>query len=198
MHWKATVIVRLFLYMSFIWSVNNNNLFSLKYVELCAWKSVFAGILLHYLNIKKTAAESHRILVEVLAWMTKNVLGSQKCLKMKNWKHYSMKIVAKHKNSLQNLWESLKEPFQNVQRQPDTFKSKEIGFHINSSRETLKGGFACPKFCWNATKRSHFCIGLLLVMKNGSITTTSSAKNHMWNPANKPNQRQSRISMARR
>ena len=29
------------------------------------------------------------------------------------------------------------------------------------------------------TKRSHFCIGLLLVMKNGSITTTPSAKNDM-------------------
>ena len=50
---------------------------------------------------------------------------------------------------------------------------------------TLKGGFACPKCCWNATKRSHFCIGLLLVMKNGSITTTPSAKTHMWNPAAK-------------
>ena len=29
---------------------------------------------------------------------------------MKNWKHYSMKIVAKHKKSSQNLWESLKQP----------------------------------------------------------------------------------------
>ena len=43
----------------------------------------------------------------------------------------------------------------------------------------FKGGFACPKCYWKATKRSHFCIGLLLVMKNGSITTTPSAKNHM-------------------
>ena len=52
---------------------------------------------------------------------------------------------------------------------------------MNLSRETLKGGLACPKCCWNATKRSHFCFGLLLVMKNGSITTTPSAKNDMWN-----------------
>ena len=35
------------------------------------------------------------------------------------------------------------------------------------------------KCFWNATKRSHFCIGLLLVMKNESITTTPSVKNHM-------------------
>ena len=40
MRWKATVIVRIFQYLSFIWSVNNNNFFSLKYVKLCAWKSV--------------------------------------------------------------------------------------------------------------------------------------------------------------
>ena len=75
--------------------------------------------------MKKTAAESQRILVEVYGehalaertcqkqfarfktvistWKTKNVLGSQISLKMKNWKQYSMKIVAKHKKSSQNL-----------------------------------------------------------------------------------------------
>ena len=26
-----------------------------------------------------------------------------------------------------------------------TIKSKEIGFHMNSCRETFRGGFACPK-----------------------------------------------------
>ena len=50
---------------------------------------------------------------------------------------------------------------------------------MNSSRKTLEGGFACLKCCWYATKRSHFCFGLLLVMKNGSITTTPIAKNHV-------------------
>ena len=93
-------------------------------------KVFLRGVLLHYFNMKKTAAESHRILVEVyvehaksglhdlkvviLAWKTKKVLGSQKSLKMKNWKHYSMKIVSKHKKSSQNLWESFKQPFKNV------------------------------------------------------------------------------------
>ena len=85
--------------------------------------------------MEKTAAESHRILVEVygehalsertyqvvctiqvgmLAWMTKNALRIEKSLKMKNWKHNSMKIVSKHKKSSQNLRETLKQPFQNV------------------------------------------------------------------------------------
>ena len=134
----------------------------------------------------------------IFAWKMKNVLGSQKSLKMKNWMHYSMMTVVKHKKSSQNLWESLKQAFQNVYKQPDTFKSKEIEFHMKSSRGTLKGSFACPKCCWNATNRSHFFLGLLLVMKNGSTTTTPRAKIHMSNPAYQPNQRQSRISMARR
>ena len=32
----------------------------------------------------------HNLKVVILAWKTKNVLGSQKSLKMKNWQHYSM------------------------------------------------------------------------------------------------------------
>ena len=31
-------------------------------------------------------------------------------------------------------------------------------------------------------KKNSFCIGLLLVMRNGSIRTTPSAKNNMCNP----------------
>ena len=94
------------------------------------------GVLLHYFNIKKTAAESHRILVEIYGeralaertckkWFArfksgdfglkdKERPGQPKKMKMKNWKHYSMKIVAKLKKSLQNVWELLKQPFQNV------------------------------------------------------------------------------------
>ena len=99
-------------------------------------KVFLPGVLLHYFNMKKNAAESHRILVEVhgehaLAQRTcqkwfarfksgdfgledEERPGQPKSLKMKNWKHYSMKIVANHKKSSQNLWESLKQTFQNV------------------------------------------------------------------------------------
>ena len=98
-------------------------------------KVFLRGVLLHYFNMKKTAPESNRILVQVYAehdlaertcqkWFARfksddfslenEELGSQKSLKMKNWKHYSMKIVAKHNKSSQNLWESFKQPFQNV------------------------------------------------------------------------------------
>ena len=63
---------------------------------------------------KRAKSSLHDLKVVILAWKTENVLGSQKSLKMKNWKHYSMKIVAKHEKSSQNLWESLKQPFKNV------------------------------------------------------------------------------------
>ena len=90
-------------------------------------KVFFRGVLLHYFNTKKTAAESHRIFLEVYGlaertcqkWFARfksgdfgledeERLGSQKSLKMKNWKHYSLKIVSKHNKISQNLWKSLK------------------------------------------------------------------------------------------
>ena len=50
-------------------------------------KVFLRGVLLHYFNMKKTAAEIHRILV---------------------------KVYGEHALAKQNLWESLKQPFQNV------------------------------------------------------------------------------------
>ena len=134
-------------------------------------KVFLRGVLLNYFNMKKTAAESHRGLVEVYG---EHALAERTCQK---W-------FARFKSGDfgSEDEEPLKQPFQNVEKQPDTFKSKEIGFHMNSSREKLKGGFACPKCCWKATKRSHYCVGLLLVMKNGSITTTPSTKKSYVKP----------------
>ena len=99
-------------------------------------KVFLRGVLLHYFNMKKTAAESHRILVEVYCehalaertcqkWFARFKSGyfvledeerprQPKSLEMNNWKHYSIKIVATHKNRSQNPWESFKQPFQNA------------------------------------------------------------------------------------
>ena len=99
-------------------------------------KVFLRGDLLHYFNMKKTAAKSHRILVKVCGehalaertcqkWFARfksgdfgledeERPGQPKSFKMKNWKHYSMKIVARHKMGSQNFWESLKQTFQNV------------------------------------------------------------------------------------
>ena len=88
-------------------------------------KVFLRGILLHYFNMKKTAAKNHRILVEVYGehapaertcqkWFAgfksgdfgledEERLWQPRSWKMKNWKHYSMMIVTKHKKSPQNF-----------------------------------------------------------------------------------------------
>ena len=157
-------------------------------------KVLLRGVLLHYFDMKKTAAESHRILVEVYG---EHTLAERTCQKWfariksgdfgfedeerpgqpKKFEDEDLETLLDEDycQTQEEFAESLGVTQAAFSKRFKTFKSKEIGFHINSSRETLKGDFACPKCCWNATKRSHFCIGLLPVMKNGSITT----KNHM-------------------
>jgi len=79
-------------------------------------------LLIYFFNLKKSAAEAHRLLVEAygdvalsersvvsgfkslrtvnLTSKTKNVAEGRKCTKTRNWKHYWMKIRAKHKKKL--------------------------------------------------------------------------------------------------
>ena len=78
-------------------------------------------LLIYFFNLKKSAAEAHRLLVEVydaalserscrewfqslrtmnLTSKTKNVAEDRKCTKTRNWKHYWMKIRAKRKKNL--------------------------------------------------------------------------------------------------
>ena len=50
---------------SFVFCATTQFFFALKMSEFVPKKSFLRGILLHYYFMKKTAAESHRILVEV-------------------------------------------------------------------------------------------------------------------------------------
>ena len=63
MHWKATVIVRI------IYDIHlkrkQQSFFHSNMVNFVPEKEFLRGALLFYFNIKKTAAEGHRILVEV-------------------------------------------------------------------------------------------------------------------------------------
>lgn len=52
---------------------------------------------------ERTENDLHGLKVVILTWQTENVLASQTSLKIKNWKHYSMKIVFKHKKSPQDF-----------------------------------------------------------------------------------------------
>ena len=90
-------------------------------------KVFLRGFLLHYFNMKKTAAESHRILVEIYG---EHALAEQTCQK---W-------FAQFKSGNFGL-EDEERP-----GQPKKFEDEELE--------------AYPKYCWIATKRSPFCIGL--------------------------------------
>ena len=77
-------------------------------------------LLIYFFNLKKSAAEAHRLLVEAYGdaalserscheWFQKFKNGefdiedkerSRKCTKTRNWKHYWMKIRAKRKKNL--------------------------------------------------------------------------------------------------
>jgi len=81
-------------------------------------KRYLRELLIYFFNLKKSAAEAHRLLVKAygdvrevvvsgfkslrtvnLTSKTKNVVEGQKCTKMRNWKHYWMKIRAKRKKT---------------------------------------------------------------------------------------------------
>ena len=164
-------------------------------------KVFLRGVLLHYLTMKKTAAESHRSLVEVYG---EHALAERTCQKwFARFKSGDFGLEDEErpgqpKKFEDNELEALLDE-NCCQTQEELAESLGVTHAVISKRlkaaayiqkqgkwvphelkrETLKGGFAYPKCCWNGTKRSHFCIGLLLVMKNGSITTTPSAKNHI-------------------
>ena len=79
-------------------------------------------LLIYFFNLKKSAAEAHRLLVKAYGdaalserscreWFqkfkngefdveTKNVAEGRKCTKTRNWKYYWMKIRAKRKKNL--------------------------------------------------------------------------------------------------
>ena len=67
MRWKATVIVRLFQYM-----------FRSNMSNFVPEKEFLQGVLLHYFNMKKTATESHRIMVGVCG---EHALAERTCQK---------------------------------------------------------------------------------------------------------------------
>ena len=104
-------------------------------LEECFCISFILRMKFHYFILKKTSAKSQRILVEVYdehslaeracqKWLArfKSGLEDEERLGRSKWLENealealldAKKIVAKHKKSSQNLWESLKQPFHNI------------------------------------------------------------------------------------
>ena len=162
-------------------------------------KVFLRDVFFYYFNMKKNAAESHRILV-----YGEHALAERTCQKrFARFKSGNFGLEDEERpGQPKKFGDEEREALLDedcCQAQEELAKSlrvtltaiskclKAAGYiqkqgnwvpHELKPRD-VERRFACPKCCWNATKRSHFCIGLLLVMKNGSITTTSSAKNHM-------------------
>ena len=168
----------------------------------CVPEKVFLrGVLLHYFIMKKTVADSHRILAGVYG---EHALAERTCQKWfarlksgdfgledeerpgqsKNFEDEELEALLGEDccQTQEELAESL-----GVTQLAISKRLKAAGYiqkqgkwvpHELKPRD-VERRFCIFECCWNATKRSYFCIGLLLVMKNGSITTTPSAKNHM-------------------
>ena len=168
----------------------------------CVPEKVFLrGIFVHYFNMKKTAAESHRILVEVYGehalaertcqkWFTRLKSGDfgledeERPGQPKKFEDEELEaLLDKDRCKTQ---EELAE-FLRVTQAAISKRLKAAEYiqkqgnwvpHALKPRD-VERRFCMSKMLLERQKRSHFCIGLLLVMKNRFITTTLSAKHHM-------------------
>ena len=151
--------------------------------------------------MKKTAAESHRILVEIYG---ENAQAERTCQK---WfarfksgdfgmedeerpgqpkKFEDQELEALLDKDCCQTQEELAESL-GVTKAAIVKRLKAAGYiqeRGNWVPHELKPRDVERRFCMSEMllerqKRSHFCIGMLLVMKNGSITITPSEKNHM-------------------
>ena len=138
------------------------------------------GVLLHFFNMKKTAAESHRILVEVYG---EHALAERTCQKwFARFKSGDFGLQDEERAGQPKKFgdEELEALLDEDCSQTQEELAESLGVTQAIISKRLKAaGYIQKQGNWNATKKSHFCIGLLLVMQNVSITTNPSAKNHM-------------------
>ena len=143
-------------------------------------KVFLPGVLLHCFNMKKTAAESHRILVEVYG---EHALAERTCQKwFARFKSGDFGLEDEERPGQPKKFEDeelealldddccqTQEEFAGslgVTQAAISKRLKAAGYiqkqgnwvpHELKPRD-VEGGFVCPKCCCNATKRSHFCI----------------------------------------
>ena len=157
-------------------------------------------VLLRYFILKKTAAESDRILMKVYG---EHALSDKTCRDwFRRFKSGDFDLGNKDRgkptkksedaelqalldeDSTQTLkqltehWKLTRELFPDAYMPLERSRKKENGCRTNQKKETLKGEKPLVKFCSIVAKESYFCFALLLAMKKGSISTIPSAKNH--------------------
>lgn len=138
---KTTVLVCLFQCMPFIWSLNNSNFFTQICRISCPRKRVVgrSSTSLLYKSQKKVIAcgislwwkcNSWAKVLKVV-WRFKS--GGRRRMFWTAKKVWSWETgnISWWKKKSQNPWESHKQLFQNVYKQPETFEIKLIGCHMS-------------------------------------------------------------------
>ena len=97
--------------------------------------------------------------------------------KISNWRHYSLKNLAKRKKNCQNRWEWLTKPFRKASKSWKWCNSKEIGFRTSQSKEMLNGVSLLVNSCLKDKIGRVFYIALWPETKNASTTIIPSAGN---------------------
>ena len=155
-------------------------------------KVFLRGVLLHYFNMKKTAAESHRILVDVYGEHAPTEQTCQKwCTIQKCWFWLGRRRMSR---AAENIWRCRIEGHTWRRSMPNarincrsswpldsfqTFKShgsKEIRYHTNWSQETLRCDFWHANCCSQGRKEKLFCSALSLAMKSAFITIRTQSQ----------------------
>ena len=144
-----------------------------RLVDLCLhhkvildWKCQFTNqihlreFLIFCFNMKKSAAEAHRMLSNTYGEAGFDVedrhSGGRE--KMQNWRHYLNKTRVKIKKNWHDHWEWLNKPFQNASKSWEWFRSKEIGCRTNWSREMLNRVCLLVNSCLKGKDGRDFCI----------------------------------------
>ena len=143
-------------------------------------------VFLHYFNMKKTAAESHRILVEIYA---EHALAERMCQKwFARFKSGDFGLEDEERPGQPKMFEDkeLEALLDEDCCQTQEELSESLGVTQAAISKRLKAagyiqkkGNCVPHEFNPRDVERRFCIEILLVVKNGSITTTPSAKNDM-------------------
>ena len=171
--------------------------------------------LLFCFNLKKSIAESHRMLVEayadnvlsetnaeigfadstILTWVTRSVKIGLGRLKTVNCRLFWMRMISNRKKCLPSNWVFLKQPFPCGYMPWGRFKRSENGCRMNWMRGRWSDAKTHIKFCLPDKKESRSCIGLWQAMKNRSIFRILNARNLGLIPPNHQHLPQDQIAL---
>ena len=195
-HWRHVLVLtsdKYFQLTTIQVSYNSIVCNSVEHIEFCAWKLRFADSIDFLLNLKKTAAESHRMLVEaygellvnhsvlnglknskvaILTWETKNVENHWKSSKTANCKHCWMRMTLKLNNNSRINWMWHKKLSPYVWNPRERSRRWENGFHMNE-RQQENRKTTCEMLLVRYKRYE-----LWLAVKSGYILRILSVKDH--------------------